>query len=139
MFQTESIPLVADSLLLFWGIPLDEVVAQMGLGIFVGGGWNVLDIGFKVAQTVPIGSQLTFRLYVGASEILTKSITSNLPMLNGTSDQVCSYSTPYLTCTPIDAFTSTSLRYFIAFKAFFTASDNYSDLGSIKITLVGKS
>lgn len=67
MFETKSIAIVPDQVLLFWGIPLDEVIAQMNLGLFIGGGWNTIEVGFKVAQTVPIGSQLTFRLHVGAS------------------------------------------------------------------------
>ena len=34
---------------LHWGIPLSIVEGTMGLGIFVDGGWNTIDIGFMVS------------------------------------------------------------------------------------------
>jgi hypothetical protein len=48
----------------------------------------------------------------------------------------CTYITPFIKCSPVDAFTSVTLRYFIKFKAFFASSDNIASLGSISISLL---
>jgi hypothetical protein len=42
----------------------------MGLGIFVDGGWNTMDVGFTISQTTMIGSQFKVFLYVGSSSVL---------------------------------------------------------------------
>ena len=107
----------------------------MKLGLFANGGWNSIDIGFTLSSTTMIATQFSLTLYVGATRILEHSINTNLPALNGTSPIRCTYLLPLITCTPIDAFTSTSTRYYIRFKAFFSSTDSITNLGSISISL----
>lgn len=38
-------------------------------------------------------------------------------------------------CTPVDSFASTTLRYYIRFKAYFASSDSINTLGSVTITI----
>lgn len=47
----------------------------------------------------------------------------------------CTYSASYIQCSPVDAFTSITLRYFIKFKAYFASSDNIANFGSISIAI----
>lgn len=121
---------------LHWGIPLNTVQTVMGLGLFVDGGWNTLDIGFTLSQVTMIGTQFKLTLYVGATSVLSQSINTNLPSLNGTSSMQCGYAFPNIICSPIDAFTSTTLRYYLKFKAYFASTDSITNLGSITISLV---
>lgn len=124
---------------LHWGIPLNVVSSQMMLGLFVGGGWNTIDIGFTLSSVTPIDCQFSVSLFVGASSVLEHSINSNLPALNGSSVPRCVYDRPYIICSPIDAFTSRTQRYYIRFKALFMAGDNWTGLGSVKIDIIGSS
>ena len=48
----------------------------------------------------------------------------------------CFYVNPHIKCTPVDAFTSVTLRYYIRFKAYFAFTDNIADFGSISISIV---
>jgi hypothetical protein len=137
LFSVSPISIIAAGVNLHWGIPLSVAVSSMGLGLFKDGGWNTIDVGFTLSDITGIGSQFVLSVYVGASFVLEQSINTNIANLNGTSGSQCTYTTPYITCQPIDSFTSTSLRYFIAFKAYFATADNIAALGSISIKLVG--
>lgn len=108
----------------------------MGLGLFVDGGWNTVDVGFTVTSVTMIGTQFMLKLYVGATNVIKHSINTNLPSLNGTSKMFCDYIFPEIICQPIDAFTATSHRYYIKFKTYIRSSDNIANFGSITISLV---
>jgi hypothetical protein len=86
-----------------------------------------------------IGTQLIVEVYVGALSVLEQSINTNLPSLAGTSSMRCNYVLPYIKCSPVDAFTSITLRYYITFKAYFASTDNFSPLGSVRITILKSS
>lgn len=96
IFTVNPITITASGVNLHWGIPLNTVQTTMGLGLFVDGGWNTLDIGFTVSQVTMIGTQFILQLYVGASSVLPHSINTNLPSLNGTSNMQCGYVLPYI-------------------------------------------
>jgi hypothetical protein len=83
-----------------------------------------------------IGTQFVVEVYVGALSVLEQSINTNLPSLAGTSSMRCVYIAPYIKCSPVDAFTSVTLRYFIKFKAYFASTDNIAALGSIRISIL---
>jgi hypothetical protein len=53
----DPITIIADTVNLHWGIPL-ATVQSLGLGLFVGGGLNTIDVGFKISDQSPIGIQL---------------------------------------------------------------------------------
>jgi len=42
----------------------------MGLGLFVDGGWNSIDIGFTLSDFTVIGGQFILVLQVGAYQVL---------------------------------------------------------------------
>lgn len=86
-----------------------------------------------------IDTQLVVEVYVGAMSVLEQSINTNLPSLAGTSSMSCNYALPYIKCSPVDAFTSLTLRYFIKFKAYFASTDNIVALGSVTISILNSS
>jgi hypothetical protein len=129
--QVPSISILSAGVALQWGIPLNVLMSEMGLGLFYNS-WNIIDCAFRVSQITSIGSQFTVYLYVGATSILETSINTNLPSLNNTQPIKCSYSNPNIVCENVDAFTSTSM-YFIKAKAFFKLGDQISNFGSIDI------
>jgi hypothetical protein len=129
----EEIEVLPAEIYLLWGVPLDIVVNEMQMGIFIGGGWNNIDLGFTLGITSPFGLQLTVHFYLGASSVLLSSISTNLPSFNGSSSPSCSYAQPYLSCSDVDAFTSTALRYYLRVKAYFSLIDDFGGLGSVKI------
>lgn len=49
VFTVSAISILPSGTNLYWGIPLDIVQNTMGLGLFVDGGWNTIDIGFKLS------------------------------------------------------------------------------------------
>jgi hypothetical protein len=55
--MVDPIAIIPESVNLHWGIPL-ATVQSLGLGLFIGGGLNTIDIGFKVSDQSPIGTQL---------------------------------------------------------------------------------
>lgn len=57
VLMVDAITIIADSVNLHWGIPL-ATVQSLGLGLFVGGGLNTIDVGFKVSDQSPVGIQL---------------------------------------------------------------------------------
>ncbi len=83
-----------------------------------------------------IGTQFVVEVYVGALSVLEQSINTNLPSLAGTSSMRCVYNTPYIRCSPVDAFTNVALRYYIKFKAYFASTDNIAAFGSIRIAIL---
>ncbi len=70
VFTVSPISILPADINLHWGIPLNIVQNTMGLGLFVDGGWNTIDIGFKISQLTMIGNQFKVKMYVGASSVL---------------------------------------------------------------------
>jgi hypothetical protein len=70
LFTVSPISITAAGVNLHWGIPLSTVQNAMGLGLFVDGGWNTIDVGFSISQITMIGTQFTVQLYVGATSVL---------------------------------------------------------------------
>lgn len=70
IFSTIPITILPAAVYLHWGIPWNIVNTNMGLGLFVDGGWNTVDLGFYLSSVTAIGSQFTAQLYVGASFVL---------------------------------------------------------------------
>jgi hypothetical protein len=59
LFSVSPISIISPDVNLHWGIPLSVVQGAMGLGLFVDGGWNTIDIGFYVSQITMIGTQFS--------------------------------------------------------------------------------
>ncbi len=54
-FSTQPITITSDELKLFWKIPYSTVVSSMGLGFFVDGGINTVEVGFMIDKSSPFG------------------------------------------------------------------------------------
>lgn len=59
LFSVKPISIIAAGVNLHWGIPLSTVVTQMGLGVFIDGGWNTIEVGFTLSDITGIGSQFS--------------------------------------------------------------------------------
>lgn len=122
--KVEPITLEEDELKLFWGIPKSTVIGEMGLGIFVNepsGPKSLMnfEVGFKTTKVTPIQNRFEVHITVGATSVLTSSITHNLPSFNGSHPISCHYESYKIVCTNVGAFSLINYRYFVRAKAYF--------------------
>ena len=124
---------------LLWGIPYQQVVGEMGLGLFITdatssstGTLSPFDIGFSVGGYSPIEGTYTVRVQVGAATVLEESINHNLPSLNNRTIS-CTYQLPELVCQGVSAFVRVNYRYYVRAKGYFTTADDLSLFGDVSI------